>query len=203
MDADFKANQLYQAADINNHEFTGSVAFEAVWDINMYTVKVEMVDKTVPANVLDSRLLEQVPFGSDPEADGRLHGLIPESIEGTDGTHYIYTGMMRKSYEPVQGVRENGTITLYYMADNDGPDHKPDGIPDAYEIQFIYESSNEQQGRIRDNRTGAYGTVTEWKSLVELDSEGRIVIGADGEPVFLEDGVSPDAAVTEIGRAHV
>ena len=36
----------------------------------------------------------------------------------------------------------------------------------------------------------------EWKSLVELDSEGRIVMGADGEPVFWEDGVSPDGAVT-------
>ena len=34
------------------------------------------------------------------------------------------------------------------------------------------------------------------RDRVELDSEGRIVIGADGEPVFLEDGVSPEAAVT-------
>ena len=195
-DTGFKTDQLYQAPDINNHEFTGSVTFEAVWDINMYTVNVEMADKEFPANILDRKLLEQVPFGTDPEADGRLNGLIPESIDGADGNHYIYTGTLRKSYEPVQGVRENGTITVYYMTDNDGPDKKPDGIPDAYEIQFIFESSNEQQGRIRNNGTGAYGTVTEWKSLVELDSEGRIVIGADGEPVFWEDGVSPEGAVT-------
>ena len=40
-DAGFKPDQLYQASEINNHEFTGNVAFEAVWDINMYTVNVE------------------------------------------------------------------------------------------------------------------------------------------------------------------
>ena len=112
-DTGFKTNQLYQASDINNHEFAGSVTFEAVWDINMYTVNVEMADKEFPANILDRKLLEQVPFGTDPEADGRLNGLIPESIDGADGNHYIYTGMMYKSYEPVQGVRKNGTaVTL-------------------------------------------------------------------------------------------
>lgn len=63
-DAGFKPDQLYQASEINNHEFTGNVAFEAVWEINMYTVNVEMVDKEVPANVLDSKLLDQVPFGT-------------------------------------------------------------------------------------------------------------------------------------------
>ncbi|MFR3752915.1 MAG: hypothetical protein ACLTW9_12630 [Enterocloster sp.] len=91
-DTGFKTNQLYQAPDINNHEFTGSVAFEAVWDINMYTVNVEMADKEFPANILDRKLLEQVPFGTDPEADGRLDGLIPESIDGAGGNHYIYAG---------------------------------------------------------------------------------------------------------------
>ena len=112
-DAGFKPDQLYQASEINNHEFTGNVAFEAVWDINMYTVNVEMVNKEVPANVLDSKLWSRCPLGREPEADGRLNGLIPESIDGTDGNHYIYTGMMYKSYEPVQGVRKNGTaVTL-------------------------------------------------------------------------------------------
>ena len=70
-DTGFKTNQLYQASEINNHEFTGNVAFEAVWDINMYTVNVEMVDKEVPANVLDSKLWSRCPLGRDPEADGR------------------------------------------------------------------------------------------------------------------------------------
>ena len=34
LDTGFKTDQLYQAPDINNHEFTGSVTFEAVWDNN-------------------------------------------------------------------------------------------------------------------------------------------------------------------------
>ena len=94
--------------------------------------------------------------------------------------------MLRKSYEPVQGCQENGTITVYYMTDNDGPDKSPMEFRMPMRFSLSLESSNEQQGRIRNNGTGAYGTVTEWKSLVELDSEGGIVIGADGEPVFWE-----------------
>ena len=54
--------------------------------------------------------------------------------------------MLRKSYEPVQGVRENGTITVYYMTDNDGPDKKPDGIPDAYELSLIHIYVHHQNG---------------------------------------------------------
>ena len=118
-----------------------------------------------------------MPFGTDPEADGRLNGLIPESIDGADGNHYIYTGMLKKSYEPVQGVRENGTITVYYMTDNDGPDKKPDGIPDAYEIQFIFESSNEHCVSVsittpsKSNRTAVVFVVSILKNKYNIRAQ--------------------------------
>ena len=76
------------------------------------------------------------------------------------------------------------------MTDNDGPDKSPMEFRMPMEIQFILNpptSSRDVSGTTVQGIWNRYGG----KSLVELDSEGRIVIERTENPVFWEDGVRP------------
>ncbi len=89
----------------------------------------------------DSRVMED---------NGRFNDPIPYNpLPSTEYNGKTYT--LEKIEKPSDGKittdSEKNVVNVYYLLDQDGPEDKPDGIPDSYQIRITYVS-------------GANGTVT-------------------------------------------
>ena len=149
---------------------TGDITYTVTFTKNTYTITVNYVDDSDPANTLKDTYTEKVDHSTSYNVDGQ----IPASID-KDGHHYIK--------ESVTGTTEgimtgNVEITVVYTLDDIGTEdpNKGDNVPDKYQVVVKYVSDNENRGTVTGDTTKVF-TLTDGNG--EYVTTGTITPGTE------------------------
>ncbi|MCI8743938.1 MAG: DUF11 domain-containing protein, partial [Lachnospiraceae bacterium] len=112
--------------------------------------------------------------GKTMKDKGILNAEIPYTAEPTDTydqKHYTLEKVVKHSNGIITAEVKKNIVEIYYLLDVEGPDGKPDGIPDQYQVRVTYRSSS--NGAVK-------GTLKELLTTVKLerDPETQVILSA-------------------------